>query len=173
MVTAASLLEDPAIHAYLRRILGEEGIELIEKFPEDGEYSDEDLAGMTGINLNTVRQSLYNLYERRLAEYRRIKNSETGWLTYLWSLRLDRIYSRIEEEMEFVLERLRECLCYMEENDFYICNSCSSIVTFDVASEAGFVCSRCGEPFDHFDTELLVTALRRRVSEIEDALGMG
>ncbi|HJJ50959.1 MAG TPA: transcription factor, partial [Methanocorpusculum sp.] len=47
------------------------------------ERSDEEIAELTEINLNSVRHTLYNLYEHRLAEYRRIKNNETGWLTYL------------------------------------------------------------------------------------------
>ena len=88
------LLNDPAIRAYLHRLVKDEGLNLIERFPREGEYSDEDLAARTGINLNTVRHTLYTLYEKRLAEYHRIKNNETGWLTYLWQLRTDHIYMR-------------------------------------------------------------------------------
>jgi len=171
MVTVSSLLEDPPVRAYLYRIIGEEGLQLLERFPDEGEYSDEDLAGTTDINLNAVRQTLYTLYGRRLAEYRRIKNSETGWLTYLWTLRLDRIYPRIEEDMEYVLDRLQARLRYEEENDFFICNSCGLIVTFDLASDAEFVCPFCEEPMEHFDNEPIATALHRRVRKIEEALG--
>lgn len=74
-------LEQPAVKAYLLRLIGEEGMALLQKFPEEGEWSDEQLAAQTGINLNSVRHTLYTLYEKRLAEYRRIKNNETGWLT--------------------------------------------------------------------------------------------
>ena len=94
------LLKDPAIRAYLHRLVKDEGLNLIERFPREGEYSDEDLAARTGINLNTVRHTLYTLYEKRLAEYHRIKNNETGWLTYLWQLRTDNIYGAIREDME-------------------------------------------------------------------------
>ena len=74
-------LNDPAIRAYLHRLVGDEGLNLLERFPKEGEHSDEDLAAKTGINLNSVRHTLYTLYEKRLAEYHRIKNNETGWLT--------------------------------------------------------------------------------------------
>ncbi len=80
------MLNDPAIRAYLHRLVKDEGLNLIERFPREGEYSDEDLAARTGINLNSVRHTLYTLYEKRLAEYHRIKNNDTGWLTYLWQL---------------------------------------------------------------------------------------
>ena len=120
METAQELLDDPAIRAYLHRLVGDEGLDLIERFPEEGEHSDEDLAAKTGINLNSVRHTLYTLYERRLAEYHRIKNNETGWLTYLWQLRLDNIYTAIREDMSTVLEKLEKRERYEEENDFYI-----------------------------------------------------
>ncbi len=70
MVSVAELLDDPAIKAYIRRMIGDEGIEVLRRFPVDGEHSDEELAEITGISLNTVRHTLYTLYEKRLAEYR-------------------------------------------------------------------------------------------------------
>ena len=51
------LLNNKAIRAYILRLIGEEGLALLEKYPEDGEYSDEELAAKTGINLNSVRQT--------------------------------------------------------------------------------------------------------------------
>ena len=96
------MLNDPAVRAYLHRLVGDEGLNLLERFPEGGEFSDEDLAAKTGINLNSVRHTLYTLYERRLAEYHRIKNNETGWLTYLWQLRPDHMFDAIREDMEVV-----------------------------------------------------------------------
>jgi transcription initiation factor TFIIE subunit alpha len=53
------LLKDPAIRAYLHRLVKDEGLNLIERFPRSGEHSDEDLAAKTGINLNSVRHTLY------------------------------------------------------------------------------------------------------------------
>jgi transcription initiation factor TFIIE subunit alpha len=52
------LLKDPALRAYLHRLVSDEGLTLIERFPREGEHSDEDLAAKTGINLNSVRHTL-------------------------------------------------------------------------------------------------------------------
>lgn len=70
------VLNNPAMRSYIHRLVGDEGLNLLEKFPKEGEHSDEDLAAKTGINLNSVRHTLYTLYEKRLAEYHRIKNNE-------------------------------------------------------------------------------------------------
>ncbi len=41
-------LNDPAIRAYLHRLVGDEGLNLLERFPREGEHSDEDLAARPG-----------------------------------------------------------------------------------------------------------------------------
>ena len=76
------------------------------------ERSDEEIAEITDINLNSVRHTLYNLYEHRLAEYRRIKNNETGWLTYLWLMRMDHMNMVLRNEMEVAAGKLAARLRY-------------------------------------------------------------
>ncbi|MDH7594055.1 MAG: transcription factor [Methanomicrobiales archaeon] len=169
---AEGLLKDPAIREYLLRLIGEEGIDLIVKFPEEGEFSDEELAAKTGINLNSVRHTLYTLYEKRLAEYRRIKNVDTGWLTYLWKLNLNNIDEVIREDLRYVLEKLEARRRFEEENDFYVCNSCGTF-TFNQVAETNFLCPVCGKPVEHFDNEILLKALIRRIEEIRGCISNG
>lgn len=165
------VLTNPAIRAYLFRLIGEDGLSLLEKFPREGEFSDEELAAQTGINLNAVRHTLYTLYEKRLAEYRRIKNNETGWLTYLWHLRMEEIYDVISEEMEEILEKLESREQFEEENDFYICKTCGILSTFNQALDDNFLCPSCDQPMEHFDNEILLRALKKRIQAIKDTLG--
>jgi transcription initiation factor TFIIE subunit alpha len=164
-------LNDPAIRAYLHRMVGDEGLNLLERFPREGEHSDEDLAASTGINLNSVRHTLYTLYERRLAEYHRIKNNETGWLTYLWQLRTDHISDALREDMELVLDKLSRREKYEEENDFFICKDCHLIFTFPQAMNIDFTCPDCQQPMGHFDNEVLLKALKERIDAIKKSLG--
>jgi transcription initiation factor TFIIE subunit alpha len=169
-MSIAEILKDDAVRSYLHRLIGDEGLNLLERFPEEGEYSDEDLAEKTGINLNSVRHTLYTLYEKRLAEYRRLKNTETGWLTYLWTLRLDRTERAILEDMKLILEKLEARENFEEENDFYLCETCGTF-TFNEVMELDFACPRCSQPVEHFDNEALLSALKRRISAIRECLG--
>lgn len=162
-------LNNPAIYQYLYKLVGEEGVELIRVCPEE-EHSDEEIAEITGINLNSVRHTLYCLYEHRLAEYRRIKNNETGWLTYLWVLKMENILSVLYGEMEATIEKLEARLRYDENNDFYQCSDCGHMMTFTDAMNLNFACPQCGEMMVHFDDELLVSALRSRIEKIKVAL---
>ncbi len=171
MVTVQELLEEPAIVAYLHRMIGDEGMALVTRFPEGKEYSDEELAELTEINLNSVRNTLYTLYEHRLAKYRRIKNNETGWLTYLWHLQLFNIYDAISKDMEVILEKLKKRHRYEEQNDFYNCKACGFVTTFTEAMDSQFVCAACEEQLSHFDNDPLVDALARRISLMKETLG--
>ena len=164
-------LNNPAIRAYLHRLVGDEGLDLLERFPKEGEHSDEDLAAKTRINLNTVRHTLYTLYEKRLAEYHRIKNNETGWLTYLWQLRMDHIYDAIRDDMALVLEKLSRREKYEEENDFFICKDCQLIFTFPLAMNSDFKCPDCEKPMGHFDNDMLLKSLKFRIEAMKKSLG--
>jgi transcription initiation factor TFIIE subunit alpha len=171
MDSREDLINDPAIRSYLHRLVGDEGLNLLERFPAEGEHSDEDLAASTGINLNTVRHTLYTLYEKRLAEYHRIKNNETGWLTYLWQLRTDHIFDAIRDDMALVLEKLSRRERYEEENDFFICKDCQLIFTFPLAMNSDFKCPDCEKPLGHFDNEMLLKSLKFRIDAIKKSLG--
>ncbi|VVB86465.1 Transcription factor E [uncultured archaeon] len=80
-------LNDPVIKGYFINLVGEEGFKVVEKMPE-GEVTDEKIAEVTGVLLNIVRRTLFILYENRLAVYRRVRDTDSGWLTYLWRLDL-------------------------------------------------------------------------------------
>lgn len=162
-------LNNPAIYKFLLKLVGEEGIDLIRKCPAE-ELSDDEIAERTGVNLNTVRHTLYNLYEHRLAEYRRIKNNETGWLTYLWTIKMDQLLPVLRQEMEACVGKLGLRLHYDESNDFYQCKNCGQMMTFNNAMMVNFACPHCGEMVVHFDDELLVTALQRRIAKMNEAL---
>jgi transcription initiation factor TFIIE subunit alpha len=165
------VLSEPAFRAYVHRLVRDEGLNLLLKFPKEGEHSDEELAASTGINLNSVRHSLYTLYEKRLAEYHRIKNNETGWLTYLWQLRIDHIPDAIREDLGLVLSKLERREKYEEENDFFICKECQVLFTFPLAMDNDFKCPNCDKAMTHFDNDMLLRSLKIRIEAIKKSLG--
>ena len=169
MVEEIDVLDNPAVRAYLIRMVGEEGLTLLENFDRTIEKTDEQLAEETEINLNSVRNTLYTLYGKRLAQYRREKNQETGWLTYKWRLRLDNLNDALTEDMENAFDKLDAREKYEDENDFFICNTCGIVYTFNDALAVEFTCG-CGTQMEHFDNELLLNALKKRVAAMRITL---
>ncbi|WP_254821798.1 transcription factor [Haloglomus halophilum] len=163
------LLEDPVIQKYLHELVGPTGMP-VAAAPPDGEVTDEELAEELGMELNDVRRALFILYENDLASYRRLRDEDSGWLTYLWTFEYENIPERLEEEMHRLLEALEEREDYERDNEFYLCEQDSIRFEFGEAMEFGFQCPNCGGELTSMSNERLVDAMEQRIAELRDEL---
>ena len=165
------LLEDPVIQKYLNELVGPKGMP-VAAAPPDGEVTDEELAERLGLELNDVRRALFILYENDLASYRRVRDEDSGWLTYLWTFEYDHIPGNLHEEMERLLRALRERREYEMANEFYLCPTCSIRFEFDEAMDVGFECPDCGGQLEAMENQELIGAIDERIEELESELGV-
>jgi len=165
-------LDDPIIKGYLTNLIGEEGIKVVKNMPE-GEVTDEEIAKATGVLLNIVRRTLFILYENRLATYRRERDTDSGWLTYLWKLDMRNIDRLLDTEVKKLLKNLKTRLEFEENNVFYTCDKGCGRYLFDMAAESGFICPVCGGELTFQDNEEIVKALRKRIAELEAVASRG
>ncbi|MDY6958397.1 MAG: transcription factor E [Halobacteriota archaeon] len=162
-----SLIDDPSVREFLRRILDEGGLTVIGSMP-DGEITDEKISEITDIKLNSVRKTLYTLYENRMAGYRRERDNNTGWLTYLWKIDFNNIDDILKTEIEKLITNLEKRLEFERENLFYVCRSGCGRFIFDLAAEESFKCPFCDAPLDHFDNMITVETIERKIAQISD-----
>jgi transcription initiation factor TFIIE subunit alpha len=160
-------LHDPVIKGYFINLVGEEGFKVVEKTPED-EVTDEKIAEATGVLLNIVRRTLFILYENRLAVYRRVRDTDSGWLTYLWKLDLSNLNNQLELESRKTLKNLKSKLDFEDGKVFYVCKKHCSRFLFETAAELEFLCPVCGEDLEYEDNEIIINALKKRISELEE-----
>ncbi len=165
------LLEDPVIQKYLHELVGPKGMP-VAAAPPDGEVTDEELAEELGLELNDVRRALFILYENDLASYRRLRDEDSGWLTYLWTFEYGKIPEQLESEMERLLAGLEERRDYEMANEFYLCEECGIRFEFDEAMEFGFQCPDCGSSLDAMENTRLIDAMDERVEELRDELNV-
>jgi transcription initiation factor TFIIE subunit alpha len=166
------LLEDPVVQKYLHELVGPTGMP-VAAAPPDGEVTDEELAERLGLELNDVRRALFILYENDLATYRRLRDEDSGWLTYLWTFQYDNVYENLAEEIERLLEALEERQEYEMEHEFYLCEVCSLRFEFGEAMDRGFECPECGSPLEAMENEHLVEAMDERIDALRTELGEG
>ncbi len=160
-------LNDPVIKGYLTRLVGEEGFKVVQNMPE-GEVTDEQIAQATGVLLNIVRRTLFILYENRLAGYRRVRDTDSGWLTYLWRLDLRNLNQQLEIESKRLLRNLKAKLEFEEGKVFYSCKNQCERFLFETAVELEFTCPVCGEKLEYQNNEPIINALKQRISELEE-----
>ncbi len=158
---------DPVIRGYFINLVGEEGFKVVEKMPEN-EVTDEKIAEVTGVLLNIVRRTLFILYENRLAVYRRVRDTDSGWLTYLWRLDLSNLDNQLELESKKVLKNLKSKLEFEEGKVFYTCKNQCSRFLFETAADLEFICPICAEDLEFQDNESLINALKKRIGKLEE-----
>ncbi len=148
-------------------LVGEEGFKVVQNMPE-GEVTDEKIAEVTGVLLNIVRRTLFILYENRLAVYRRVRDTDSGWLTYLWRLDLSSLDRQLELESKKLLKNLRAKLEFEEGKVFYTCKKQCNRYLFETAAELEFICPVCGGELEYQDNEITIKALKQRISRLEE-----
>jgi transcription initiation factor TFIIE subunit alpha len=165
------LLEDPVIQKYLHDLVGPKGMP-VAAAPPDGEVTDEELAEVLDLELNDVRRALFILYENDLAAYRRVRDEDSGWLTYLWTFHYENIPDNLEEEMYRLVEALEGRLEYENSHPFYLCENCSLRFEFEEAMEFGFDCPECGTQLEAMENTRMVEATEKRLAELRDELNI-
>lgn len=162
-------VEETIHRAYLQKLVGDEGVRIVESIPNE-EITDERLAELTGISLNTVRRTLYLLYEHRLAIYRRKRDPDSGWLTYLWQLCPENFDKALESEAKRLLRKLDERLAYEKNNIFYACTEGCARFIFDEASEADFICPFCQCSLEYMENAKVVDTIEKQIVELSGCL---
>lgn len=168
-----SVLETKALRGYIHKLVGDEGIEIVENMLDkvpDKETTDEKVAEFSGINLNLVRKTLYIIYENHLAEYRRERDKDSGWLTYLWKLDLDNAENMLKNETRKLIKKLERRLDF-ENNEFYVCSEQPPHrLLFDYAMDSNFTCPIDGSPMAYYDNDTEKQALQDRIDKLKQTM---
>ena len=153
-------------------LFGEEAVRIVEILEKVDETTDFQIADQMEIRLNTVRKTLYRLYDHSLVGLRRSRDKETGWFVFRWRLQPDQLEGFIFNQKRRVLEKLETRLRYEKSHEFYGCKTpgCRRF-PFEEAYEHLFKCPLCNKLMVHINNGHIIEILTRKISEIENELG--
>jgi len=117
------------------------------------------------LKLNTVRKTLYKLYNEKLAQFRRIRDKSTGWFIYFWWHEFDLLEEIILEKKKLLEQKLRDRLTFEENNYFFICKTCQNLnlkYNFEEAFELNFRCPDCGGALEAQDNKNIIQFLKEK-----------
>jgi transcription initiation factor TFIIE subunit alpha len=161
--------EDKATLAYLEKLVGQPGLDMIKRLSKN-ELTDQQIAEETGSDLNTVRRTLFTLYEHRLAFYTLKRDKKTGWMLYRWLVDFEDIQRRLADDAQKLLSKLETWLDGEMNTAYYTCDNDCGRYTFDMASgyTCGykFVCPVCKQSLHYDDTSKLTDAMQGKISEL-------
>lgn len=167
-----SFVDDKTLSKVAEVFGGEEAIKVINVLKGVRETTDDEIANKTGIRLNSVRKTLYKLYDHSLVALKRTRDENTGWFIFHWRLQPDQLKGFILNQKRRVLEKLQARLSYEKSHDFYYCGTTKcQRVPFEEAVELVFRCPTCGKQLMHFDNSSIIRILTQKVEQLGKELG--
>jgi transcription initiation factor TFIIE subunit alpha len=152
-------------------LFGEEAVSVVEVLEKVDEITDIQIVDQTEIRLNTVRKTLYRLYDHSLVALRRNRDKETGWFVFHWRLQPDQLEGFIFNQKRRVLEKLETRLRYEKSHEFYSCQTqgCKPL-PFEQAFEVIFRCPACNKPMVHVNNGHIIEVMTRKIEQIKKDL---
>ena len=146
--------------------LSEDHVKVIESL-SDPQY-DEDISEELEIKATIVRTILNDLQSSNLVEYDRFKNKSTGWYTYLWKRRDDKVNEYINSYLQ---EKLMALTKELESEKTGMKFSCKcTVIPFESALDSEFSCHECGESLKEHDNSEKIDNLVSEISSVEGIL---
>lgn len=164
-------IEEGKFLKIIQEIIGDEMvISIVKELNTKAEITDEELASKFNVRLNDIRKILYKLYENNLASFRRLRDKNTGWYIFFWSLTPENIIHLIKSKNKQVLEILKVRLEYEKNHVFYRCPNKCGAFTFEDAIEVGFKCVKCGEPLANSPNTETINVLEEKIEILTNNL---
>ncbi len=150
----------------LAESMSKDHVTVIEKLSEP--KRDEELAAELNVKETIVRTLLNDLHVKSLVEYERTKNKKTGWYTYLWKKRDNKVMEYINNYLQNRLDGLYQTLNEEKNGMIFKC-SCSR-VSFEKATNTDFICPECNEPYLAFDNSKEISEIETEIAKINNFL---
>jgi transcription initiation factor TFIIE subunit alpha len=167
--THPKLPDDPVVIKLLNQIAGKHGHE-VAKVLSGEELTDDEVANRTGIRINLVRRILYELYENRLANYRRVRDENSGWYVYYWQLDPARALEYVNANQRQLLQKLEEQLELEKNTMYFSCSNEDPKMPFEQAAENDFKCPKCGGKLESYDNSNVITSLEQRIQSLRQQI---
>ena len=160
------ILNNLLLNDILVESMSEDHVMVIQKLSKP--QHDEEIAAELNLKATIVRTLLNDLHARDLVEYERTKNKKTGWYTYLWRKREDKLDEFIQSYITTKLNGLNKQL--EMERDCVTFNCSCNRVDLEEAMDTNFICPRCSEPFVEFNNSGLINELESEINKISKLL---
>ena len=146
----------------LTESMSKEHITVIEKLSKP--KHDEEIAAELNLKATVVRTLLNELHIKNLVEYERSKNKKTGWYTYLWKRREDKLDEYINAYLAGKSDHLNRQLTIARDGGLYSCG-CNS-VTMESAVETDFTCPDCNQMYVESDSKKIIKKLESEIKKV-------
>jgi len=162
IVKFSKIYENKNVKEILLKFFEEDCVNILSELNEY--VRDEILSNRKNVKAPTVRKWLNLLHNYGLVEYTKTKDKQSGWFTYYWKIRPEKIaefvISDIDKEINDLFQKIEE----IKEHNF-VCG-CRDW-TYIEALESNFVCVQCGKVIIEKDNNGLTSELEGKKNLLE------
>ena len=150
---------------------GEEYIRVARALLNSENATDEEIASATGLKINAVRRTLYDLFGKSLITGVRVRDLKRGWFVYRWRAQRDQVDGFINGQKKKALNRLQKRIDYEKTHEFYSCGKpeCRKL-TFEEAIEVFFKCPECTKTLKLINNSHIKEAFIWKVQQMIDEI---
>jgi len=120
------------------------------------------------VKATIVRTILNELHHNSLLEYQRTKNKRTGWYTYLWNRREDKINEFIQSYLKNKLLELNDQLNEETQTITFQCE-CKR-VPYEIAMDTSFNCGECSNKYEEVDNSDFIDGLVGEIARVNSLI---
>ncbi|NCN65442.1 MAG: hypothetical protein GW779_05305 [Candidatus Altiarchaeum hamiconexum] len=162
VVKFSKIYENKNVNEILLKFFEEGCVDIL---PELNEYiRDEIISNRKNVKAPTVRKWLNLMHSYGLVEYTKTKDKQSGWFTYRWKIRTEKIaefaMSDIDKEMNALLQKTEEIKAHN-----FVCD-CREW-TYVEALESNFICFQCGKVIMNKDNDGLIDEMEGKKDLLE------
>ncbi|MFH1721465.1 MAG: hypothetical protein ABH950_02540 [Candidatus Altiarchaeota archaeon] len=154
------------IRSLLIESMSEDHIKIMDSLNEP--KHDEDIAEELDVKATIIRTLLNDLHAENLVEYERTKNKKTGWYTYKWNRREDKVDEFVQGYLQKKLRNLNQQLDEQETGIIFSCR-CENL-SYDEALLKNFICEKCNSPHKEYDSAELVAKITTDIALINSLI---
>lgn len=167
-ISPKRLLMNKEAMEYLKGIVGEEGMPIVEVLLKKNSINEFDLAEAVDMQVNVVRSFLYKLYAKKIVTFTKKRDRKKGWFIYTWKIDVEKIMYELKKEKEFKIRMLRNELKNVKDEQMFECKMCNIVVTFAKALENTFLCPYCERNLTAVDSEKLKEVIEKKLKKLEE-----
>jgi transcription initiation factor TFIIE subunit alpha len=148
---------------------GEAAVNIVRFLLANGENISEFLmAEKLGIEINTIRKTLYLLQENNLVFSMRKKDKRKGWYIYYWTfdeIEAGVLITKLKSER---IKNLKKRLEKETETTYYKCEKSCIRMNYENAMNSNFTCPECSRILNEADNTKQVKIIKEEIESLEE-----
>ncbi len=165
------IVEYTLVQDFLKSVAGDYALELVDLCSRKRKsVTDEDIGKKIPLKITEIRTILNRLHYRGIACYQKTKNTKTGWYSYTWEIKNNRIAELILEKQADELGKLEKEIEFQGSHDFFSTGKDMPEYPFEIAAEYGFKCPETGKNLEAVDNKKRIKLLKKKIDTIKSEI---